>query len=92
MCINPKPRTGWVELRGTEHTYLHAHGAASGKNNIGLIDDNTAQTLGAGKIAQMKGAGVEGHIIVDALAKHSTTFTAKTEFAQEKYLRKKQKK
>jgi hypothetical protein len=67
--------------------------AATGvKNNRSLLDDNTAQTLGGVQIAQMKVNGMKGQMIVDAVVKNSSTFANKTEFAQEKYVRKKQKK
>ena len=57
-----------------------------------MVDDNTAQTLDGGKISQMKASGVAGQSIVDAVVQNSATFQSKTEYAQEKYLRKKQKK
>jgi tRNA (adenine-N(1)-)-methyltransferase non-catalytic subunit len=40
----------------------------------------------------MKEDGVVGQDIVDAVVKNSSTFAVKTEYAQEKYVRKKQKK
>ncbi|CAG9465911.1 unnamed protein product [Pedinophyceae sp. YPF-701] len=50
------------------------------------------QALTAEDIAEMQRAGTAGAEIIDALTKSSATFEAKTEFSQEKYLRKKQKK
>ena len=67
--------------------------AASGANNNSkLVDDNTAQQLRHEEIEQMKLDGRGGRAIVDAVVKNSATFAAKTEYAKEKYVRKKQKK
>lgn len=66
--------------------------AASGTNNSRLVDDNTAQQLKHEEIEQMKLDGRGGRAIVDAVVKNSATYADKTEYAKEKYVRKKQKK
>jgi hypothetical protein len=66
--------------------------AASGTNNSKLVDDNTAQQLKHEEIEQMKLDGRGGRAIVDAVVKNSSTYAEKTEYAKEKYIRKKQKK
>ncbi|CAI7890677.1 unnamed protein product, partial [Closterium sp. NIES-54] len=62
------------------------------KDNRNLIDDNTAQKLSANEIEALKRQAASGHEVVRALAANSVSFHTKTDFAQEKYLRKKQKK
>lgn len=62
------------------------------KNNASLIDDNANQQLGSESIQEMRAAGASGGEIVAALAAASSTFESKTEFAQEKYKKKKAKK
>ena len=64
----------------------------NGKDNSALRDDNKAQTLSAAEIESMKKAGADGTAIIAAVVQNSATFKSKTEFSQEKYLRKKQKK
>jgi hypothetical protein len=67
--------------------------AASGANNNSkLVDDNTAQQLRHEEIEKMKLDGRGGRAIVDAVVKNSATYADKTEYAKEKYVRKKQKK
>jgi len=58
------------------------------KNNAKLVDDGTAQTLGADDIAALKAEG-KGAALVEALAAGSKSFASKTEFSQAKYLKKK---
>ncbi|GBG87373.1 hypothetical protein CBR_g45432 [Chara braunii] len=62
------------------------------KDNRSLVDNNTAQGLSSQDIDRMKQEGVSGRDIVDALVASSKSFQSKTEFSQEKYRRKKQKK
>lgn len=62
------------------------------KNNSGLNDDNTNQKLTQADIKALKETGMTGNAIVDALCSNSATFSAKTEFAQDKYKKKKAKK
>ena len=67
-------------------------GPAAGTNNSELVDNNTAQMLKHEEIEQMKQDGVGGKEIVDAVVKNSATYEKKTEYAKEKYVRKKQRK
>lgn len=62
------------------------------RDNRQLVDNNTAQGLSAEEIEVMKRQGAKGDEIIKALVANSTTFASKTEFSQEKYMRKKQKK
>ncbi|CAL5383470.1 unnamed protein product [Camellia sinensis] len=62
------------------------------KDNRGLVDNNTAQSLTGEDIDEMRRQGATGDEIVQALIANSATFEKKTSFSQEKYRLKKQKK
>ncbi|KAG5543027.1 hypothetical protein RHGRI_015946 [Rhododendron griersonianum] len=62
------------------------------KDNRGLVDNNTAQSLSSEDIDSMRRQGATGDEIVQALIANSATFEKKTSFSQEKYRLKKQKK
>ncbi|XKL65823.1 hypothetical protein PGB90_009243 [Kerria lacca] len=64
----------------------------SGIDNRNIQDDNNAQILTKEKILGMRDNGISSQDILHELVKNSKTFSHKTEFAQEKYLRKKSKK
>lgn len=59
-------------------------------DNRNLVDTGTAQALSAEEIEEMKKSGVEGTKIIKALVEKSASFKQKTEFSQQKYLKKKQ--
>ncbi|XP_031118360.1 tRNA (adenine(58)-N(1))-methyltransferase non-catalytic subunit trm6 [Ipomoea triloba] len=62
------------------------------KDNRALVDNNTAQSLTGEDIDEMRRQGASGDEIVKALIANSATFEKKTQFSQEKYKLKKQKK
>eukprot|EP00798_Chlamydomonas_sp_ICE-L_P021707 gene21707-28731_t len=63
------------------------------KDNSSLLDLNTEnQKLERDDIEAMKNSGQEGSDIIRALISNSSTFDAKTEFSQDKYIKKKTKK
>lgn len=62
------------------------------RDNRGIVDNNTAQTLTGEEINAMRREGATGDQIVEALIANSATFEKKTVFSQEKYLLRKQKK
>ncbi|KAL4539650.1 hypothetical protein Ndes2437B_g01989 [Nannochloris sp. 'desiccata'] len=63
------------------------------RNNAKLLDANaTNQPIQQAEILAMKQAGKHGKEIVDALTNNSATFQTKSEFAQEKYKKRKAKK
>lgn len=64
----------------------------SGTDNRNIQNDNNAQALSKNEIIEMKNKGHSSQDIVTELINNSKTFTCKTEFAQEKWLRKKSKK
>ena len=81
---------------GTKESLSVLNGAFSStetnKNNATLVDDGKAQKLTAEDIQKLKGEGIARGELVEKIIENSVTFESKTEFAQEKYKRKKQKK
>ncbi|KAK8678387.1 hypothetical protein V6N13_143889 [Hibiscus sabdariffa] len=62
------------------------------RDNRAIIDNNQAQSLTGEDIDAMRSQGATGNEIVEALIANSATFEKKTQFSQEKYRLKKQKK
>lgn len=63
----------------------------SGEDNRSLVDLDSNQKLSRDDILNMK-KNMSGVAIVDQLVEHSSTFQKKTEFSQQKYIKKKKKK
>lgn len=61
------------------------------KNNSQLYDTNQSQKLSQAEIEALKtpGSSTSGAALVDMLISNSATFAGKTEFSQEKYIKKK---
>ncbi|XP_062406593.1 tRNA (adenine(58)-N(1))-methyltransferase non-catalytic subunit TRM6 [Sardina pilchardus] len=64
----------------------------AGTDNRNIVDDGKSQKLTRDDIETLKEQGLKGQEIVQQLIDNSTTFKEKTEFAQEKYIKKKKKK
>lgn len=64
----------------------------AGTDNRNIVDDGKSQKLTRDDIETLKGQGLKGQEIVQQLVENSSTFRDKTEFAQEKYIKKKKKK
>ncbi|XP_051951770.1 tRNA (adenine(58)-N(1))-methyltransferase non-catalytic subunit TRM6 [Xyrauchen texanus] len=64
----------------------------AGQDNRHIVDDGRSQKLTRDDIEILKEQGLKGQEIVQQLIDNSTTFKDKTEFAQEKYIKKKKKK
>ncbi|KAJ4834887.1 hypothetical protein Tsubulata_049590 [Turnera subulata] len=62
------------------------------RDNRALVDNNQAQSLTGDDIEEMRRQGAKGNEIIEALIANSATFEKKTQFSQEKYKLKKQKK
>lgn len=67
-------------------------GAEAGVDNRELIDCGENQRLSEREIARMKKAGVSGAALIDKVVANSSTFSGKTQFSQEKYLKRKRQK
>uniref|UniRef100_A0A8C5RRV7 tRNA (adenine(58)-N(1))-methyltransferase non-catalytic subunit TRM6 n=1 Tax=Laticauda laticaudata TaxID=8630 RepID=A0A8C5RRV7_LATLA len=64
----------------------------AGTDNRNIIDDGKSQKLTHDDIKALKDKGIKGQEIVQQLIENSTTFKDKTEFAQDKYIKKKKRK
>lgn len=64
----------------------------SGNDNRNILDDGRSQKLSAADIETLKSDSNKASDIVETLISNSNTFHNKTEFSQDKYLRKKEKK
>ncbi|KAM6954481.1 tRNA (adenine(58)-N(1))-methyltransferase non-catalytic subunit TRM6 [Aplochiton taeniatus] len=64
----------------------------AGTDNRNILDDGKSQKLTRDDIETLKEKGLKGQEIVQHLIDNSSTFRDKTEFAQEKYIKKKKKK
>jgi tRNA (adenine58-N1)-methyltransferase non-catalytic subunit len=61
----------------------------TGRDNRNLRDEIGNQALKMADIERLKADGVSGRGMVDVVVAHSTTFVAKTPFAQDKYVERK---
>ncbi|KAJ0181113.1 hypothetical protein K1T71_003198 [Dendrolimus kikuchii] len=64
----------------------------SGNDNRHILDDGNSQKLTAADIEILKNDACKASDIVETLITNSNTFHSKTEFSQDKYLKKKEKK
>lgn len=64
----------------------------SGTDNRNILDDGRSQKLTASEIMELKDDATKASDIVEKLISNSSTFSSKTEYSQDKYLRKKGKK
>lgn len=67
-------------------------GISSGTDNRTITDDGTSQKLSKEEIEILRDAGKSSAEIVGSLIENSSSFAAKTEFSQAKYIKKKEKK
>lgn len=67
-------------------------GELSGCDNRSITDDGTSQQLSKEEILQLREAGKTGKEIIGSLIENSKSFAAKTEYSQEKYIKKKERK
>ncbi|XP_047429757.1 tRNA (adenine(58)-N(1))-methyltransferase non-catalytic subunit TRM6 [Mugil cephalus] len=64
----------------------------TGTDNRNIVDDGKSQKLTRDDIEVLKEQGLKGQEIIQQLIEHSTTFRDKTEYSQDKYIKKKEKK
>ncbi|XP_032667508.1 tRNA (adenine(58)-N(1))-methyltransferase non-catalytic subunit TRM6 isoform X2 [Odontomachus brunneus] len=67
-------------------------GDLSGHDNRSITDDGTSQKLSKEEILQLQETGKTGKEIIGSLIENSKSFAAKTEYSQEKYIKKKERK
>ncbi|KAL4630528.1 tRNA (adenine(58)-N(1))-methyltransferase non-catalytic subunit TRM6, partial [Arapaima gigas] len=83
---------GSLQPRKAKHPEIPAEAKEAGTDNRNIVDDGRSQKLSRDDIETLKEQGLKGQEIVQQLVENSTTFRDKTEFAQEKYIKKKKKK
>ncbi|KAJ8009515.1 hypothetical protein DPEC_G00089680 [Dallia pectoralis] len=83
---------GTLQPRKPKHVESSADAKEAGTDNRHIQDDGKSQKLTRDDIETLKEQGLKGQEIVQQLIDNSTTFRDKTEFAQEKYIKKKKKK
>uniref|UniRef100_A0A4W5JXL3 tRNA (adenine(58)-N(1))-methyltransferase non-catalytic subunit TRM6 n=1 Tax=Hucho hucho TaxID=62062 RepID=A0A4W5JXL3_9TELE len=83
---------GTLQPRKPKHVESSADAKEAGTDNRNILDDGKSQKLTRDDIETLKEQGLKGQEIVQQLIENSTTFRDKTEFAQEKYIKKKKKK
>ncbi|XP_028997413.1 tRNA (adenine(58)-N(1))-methyltransferase non-catalytic subunit TRM6 [Betta splendens] len=64
----------------------------AGTDNRHIVDDGKSQKLTRDDIETLKEQGLKGQEIIQQLIENSSTFRDKTEYAQDKYIKKKKKK
>lgn len=64
----------------------------SGTDNRNLVSDHSAQLLKQDDIERLRESGTSSSDILGMIVENSKTFSSKTEFSQEKFLKKKEKK
>ncbi|XP_066451772.1 tRNA (adenine(58)-N(1))-methyltransferase non-catalytic subunit TRM6 [Eleutherodactylus coqui] len=84
--------TGGGNLQMKSNIVASAEPKEAGADNRNIVDDGKSQKLTREDIEALKEKGIKGQEIVQQLIENSTTFRDKTEFAQEKYIKKKKKK
>ena len=62
------------------------------RDNRHIVDTNTSQRLNQDDVRRMRAQGWHGAAVVETLVQHSTTFGQKSDYAQAKYVQRKQKK
>ncbi|KAJ8355539.1 hypothetical protein SKAU_G00183330 [Synaphobranchus kaupii] len=83
---------GTLQPRKPKHAESIAEVKEAGIDNRNIVDDGRSQKLTRDDIETLKGQGLKGQDIVQQLVENSSSFRDKTEFAQEKYIKKKKKK
>ena len=91
------PETGTLQMvlpkgRADEDDDESINPEKSGSDNRNLRDLNTSQSLTPEEIEKMKKEGASADDVVKKLVENSATFSEKTVFAKEKYIRRKKKK
>ncbi|XP_026146195.1 tRNA (adenine(58)-N(1))-methyltransferase non-catalytic subunit TRM6 [Carassius auratus] len=83
---------GSLKIKAAKHSGDSLDSKEAGQDNRHIVDDGRSQKLSRDDIETLKEQGLKGQEIVQQLIDNSTTFKDKTEFAQEKYIKKKKKK
>lgn len=85
-------KTYWLDKVEEITTISQLNIEKSGKDNRNITDDGASQTLSKDDIVKLRDEDLSSTTIVEKLITNSKTFASKTEYSQEKYLKKKEKK
>ncbi|XP_050452701.1 tRNA (adenine(58)-N(1))-methyltransferase non-catalytic subunit TRM6 [Cataglyphis hispanica] len=91
----PKPgskNTYSLKLVERAESWNDLKGELSGQDNRFITDDGMSQKLSKEEILQLQEDGKSGKEIISSLIENSVSFAAKTEYSQEKYIKKKERK
>uniref|UniRef100_UPI003AAF9180 tRNA (adenine(58)-N(1))-methyltransferase non-catalytic subunit TRM6 n=1 Tax=Centroberyx gerrardi TaxID=166262 RepID=UPI003AAF9180 len=83
---------GSLQPQKPKNTESSSDAKEAGTDNRNIVDDGKSQKLTRDDIETLKEEGLKGQEIIQKLIENSSTFRDKTEFAQEKYIKKKKKK
>ncbi|KAF6719806.1 tRNA (adenine(58)-N(1))-methyltransferase non-catalytic subunit TRM6 [Oryzias melastigma] len=83
---------GGLQPQNTKTTESPPDSKVAGTDNRNIIDDGKSQKLTKDDIEKLKDQGLRGQEIVQQLIENSSTFSNKTGYAQDKYIKKKKKK
>ncbi|KAJ1520664.1 hypothetical protein ONE63_003768 [Megalurothrips usitatus] len=80
------------DLKSDSITLSNPGALSSGTDNRNIVDDGSSQKLSMEEIVNLRDEGLSSKEIVGTLIENSKTFHNKTEYSQQKYLKKKEKK
>ncbi|XP_054474555.1 tRNA (adenine(58)-N(1))-methyltransferase non-catalytic subunit TRM6 [Anoplopoma fimbria] len=83
---------GILQPRKPKDTESNTDAKEAGTDNRSIVDDGKSQKLTRDDIETLKEQGLNDQEIIQELIKNSSTFSAKTKYAQDKYIKKKKKK
>ncbi|XP_026197494.1 tRNA (adenine(58)-N(1))-methyltransferase non-catalytic subunit TRM6 [Anabas testudineus] len=83
---------GTLQPQRTKSTESCSDSKEAGTDNRNIVDDGKSQKLTRDDIEMLKEQGLKGQEIIQQLIDNSSTFRDKTEYAQDKYIKKKKKK
>ncbi|XP_053699761.1 tRNA (adenine(58)-N(1))-methyltransferase non-catalytic subunit TRM6 [Synchiropus splendidus] len=83
---------GSLQRKSSSETHSFTDSRDAGTDNRNIVDDGKSQKLAREDIETLKEQGVKGQEIIQQLIDNSSTFRDKTEYSQEKYIKKKKKK
>lgn len=84
--------SGALQLKKSKESQSSSDAKEVGTDNRNIVDDGKSQKLTRDDIEALKEQGLKGQEIIQQLIENSSTFRDKTEYAQDKYIKKKKKK
>lgn len=85
-------RTFTLKLTEQTESWDDLKGDLSGQDNRSIMDDGTSQKLSKEEILRLQETGKTGKEIIGSLIENSKSFATKTEYSQQKYIKKKERK